>query len=382
METIDIGGIGPNVHCNVPDLINGKLSDGVLGFSVANFLVRLCEGPNPSYKTRYAVWHDWRLSRLCPTAESLANTADAFKDLSRLVDFHCNRVCSRIWQGHDDFKPPRRKPHHPIPDLVLVDGTKANKPVEWKDVYAVVQFGDTGDASPDIDERVRAYSKLAQAARLHLRYTSPALRFSLGVAIFGTACTLVVCDRAGMLISEPFDVHGDPEVFLRVMMGLLYVDRAYLGFDTNISNDDKVLTTNDGGRWCIVERLCAPFEICAKGTVVAKVEQEVGGKVCVVKDCWKPRGEPMSEVEILEGVRGIRNVIQLEHHEEVHIMGQLDTTGTARAALSNSGPFGDLVHHRLVLSPAGLALAHFASIKELLSVIRDIVEGMPCPLNG
>ncbi len=288
VSNIDVGGIGNNVHCSVPDLIAGKLSDGILGFSIANIFARHCNGPNPSYKRGSGIWSDWKLSRLCteqnqqlrrtPAGE---NAACALETLSRIVDLHRRVRCSRTWQGHDIYKPIAHKPYHPIPDLVLVDSTNANKRVEWKDVYAVVQFGDTGKASPDINERQRVYCKLAQAARLHLRFR-PTLRFSLGVAVFGTICTFVKFDRAGMLISHPFHVHRNPEVFLRVMIGLLYVDRAYLGFNTNISEDDTVLMTN-GEEWQIVERLCNSFEICEKGTVVASVKRKGEGRLFIEK---------------------------------------------------------------------------------------------------
>ncbi len=157
--------LAPMSTATSPTSSTGKLSDGVLGFSVANVLVRLCEGPNPSYKTRYAVWHDWRLSRLCPTAESLANTADAFKDSPDSSTFIATGFARGYGKDNDDFKPPRRKPHHPIPTSSWWTAQKqTNRRMEGR--VRGRSIWRYGRCIPDIDERVRAYSKLAQAARL------------------------------------------------------------------------------------------------------------------------------------------------------------------------------------------------------------------------
>ncbi len=104
------------------------------------------------------------------------------------------------------------------------------------------------------------------------------------------------------------------------------------------------------------------------------------------RNYWKPRGKSLSEVGILQEVRGIKGIIQLEYFEQVRVLGQLDTTGAARARIPQEEmpdwrQFGDLVHYRLILNPAGLAIEHFASLKELLSVVRDMVKGTSFPLD-
>ncbi|KLO05629.1 hypothetical protein SCHPADRAFT_910912 [Schizopora paradoxa] len=161
-----------------------------------------------------------------------------------------------------------------------------------------------------------------------------------------------------MQVSRAFDLHQEPVIFLRVMLGLLYVNRAYLGFDINISEDNRILTTHSGERWEILEKIHCSYEIAEKGTFVAAVrawgntgEASRGGQ-SVMKSYWKRRDEnPLAEVEFLEKVQGLPGVIQLLHHEQVRVMGELDMTARVPGR-----PRIELVRHRLILSPRGREL--------------------------
>ncbi len=60
-------------------------------------------------------------------------------------------------------------------------------------------------------------------------------RFVLGLRLLGTKMSLMYIDRSGVLVSSTFDVHEDPRRFIRVLAGLVYVDKKYLGYDTSVS---------------------------------------------------------------------------------------------------------------------------------------------------
>ncbi|KAJ7747934.1 hypothetical protein DFH07DRAFT_830621 [Mycena maculata] len=211
-------------------------------------------------------------------------------------------------------------------------------------------------------------------------------RFVVSLSFIGCDVRLFVFDRAGLVITSPFDLHKDPESFVRVLAGLMFTkDRAFLGYDTSI-------TTTPGGRryievngvkYRIVETLFVSDVIRGRGTVCWHAR--FGHQDFVIKDTWADDSRPHTEAEILrmaEGIEGVPNVVA---DVIVEIKNIEDSTKALRSTVAPlTGARGTKlqqmlstiehrIHRRLVLTPFALALSHFASRKELISIFIDAV---------
>lgn len=123
MTYIDVGNIGRDIRCDVPGLIESKLSDAILGLDVGHIFRSL---PEPLYRWtagtnttgtggRSGRWTAWQLSRVItkevPGRPGVtgASVALYLEVLARIVDEHkmSGQPRRRTWQGDDDHKPVR-----------------------------------------------------------------------------------------------------------------------------------------------------------------------------------------------------------------------------------------------------------------------------------
>ncbi|MCJ1237182.1 hypothetical protein MMC14_005167 [Varicellaria rhodocarpa] len=100
----------------------------------------------------------------------------------------------------------------------------------WKDVQVI---GELRASNSDWK------TKLLQLGRYmrDIFYTQPTRRFVHGFTILGTTMELWVFDRSGPYSSGPFDIHEEPEQFIRAIAGYAMMSDEELGLDTFIERN-------------------------------------------------------------------------------------------------------------------------------------------------
>lgn len=228
------------------------------------------------------------------------------------------------------------------------------------------------------------------------RHAAPSLR------LLGSYVSLTFFDRGGSLETYFVDIHTDPELFLRILVGLNAATFAQLGFDTppfDDSGDRRITITQEGTSETTTIKLESLLFISdamhGRGTTVWSAsmdfklndsESPPTRRYVVVKDSWIDPLRKYSEGYILATLNdtGIVGVPTLLH--EYQVQGphparpdeQFNcSTHLIRALLPapNRNAMGRRyqlrVLSRLVTSPAGLSILKFRSLGELLVVFID-----------
>ncbi|KAF7343467.1 hypothetical protein MVEN_01779600 [Mycena venus] len=204
-------------------------------------------------------------------------------------------------------------------------------------------------------------------------------RFVLSIAFMAEHVRLFIFDRAGLLSTAPFNLHDEPEDFVRVLVALMFTnDPAVLGYDTSILEiaDDRYIGV-EGVLYEIVGKpLFISDVIRGRGTICWRVRSN--GQYFVIKDTWADASRPQTEADILRMVQGVDGVPKVVQDIIVKVNGKEGRTHTLRSHLPPK--FDELnsqierrVHRRLVLTPLGNSLSTFASRKELISAFIDAV---------
>lgn len=260
------------------------------------------------------------------------------------------------------------------PDLINAIAQNLGVPT-WFVLLSIHEVKKEG-ASPS-----EAILQLAQYARLIFRF-QPNRRFVIASYIIGVKIYLVVFDRSGALTTQGFNVHRDPETFLRIVVGLLFLDRTHLGYDPTIVLDAEGRRGHlffKGMKYIIRDVVYVEGVIRGRGTVCYRVHPEGGDPFqddeYIVKDSWVNKARAESEANILRHLnqKGVTGVPYLVDDEAVSFGGETDTTARFRFSLSNAGPeLRD--HHRILMKPFGKRLENFRSLPEFMQVMRDVAN--------
>ncbi|KAJ7625007.1 hypothetical protein DFH06DRAFT_745670 [Mycena polygramma] len=202
----------------------------------------------------------------------------------------------------------------------------------------------------------------------------------------GETIRLFIFDRAGLVTTAPFDMHGEPETFVRVMVALMFTnDPAVLGYDTSIieTNNGRFIEV-EGIRYRIVETLHIDSLVFGRGTVYWRARHN--GQDFVIKDAWVDTSRPHREAEMLQMAHGVEGVSKLVADIIVQVNGIEGRTHNLRSKITpTTEPGGNTlyeacsamakkIHRRLVTTHFAKRLPTFATRKELVSIFIDVVK--------
>jgi len=122
--------------------------------------------------------------------------------------------------------------------------------------------------------------------------------------------------------------------------------------------------------YTIICRLFFNFLICGWGTSGWHIWRD--GEDYVIKDSWTHASRVSQEEDILNKIHGMKGVPQLIAAWTVEIAGWDDRTDTHQ--LSFPSLSGIHVHWQLVMQPVGVPLSDFKTIRDLLSIIIDVLD--------
>jgi Fungal protein kinase len=103
---------------------------------------------------------------------------------------------------------------------------------DWSNVLVIGEH----KQNPDEDRSIKTLVQLAGYAR-EVFGSQPDRRFVPGFTICGSLIRLWVFDRSGPYNSEKFDIHKEPERFVKVLAGYALKSDTELGLNTFIKRD-------------------------------------------------------------------------------------------------------------------------------------------------
>ena len=150
----------------------------------------------------------------------------------------------------------------------------------------------------------------------------PTRRFIHAFMLLGTTMELWVFDRSGPYSSGPFDIHDEPEKFIRALMGYTLMSDDELGLDCFIKHDDQdnsiTIQKDTTGKDIKIQLEQQPMiihrAIVFRGTTCYRSKDEKK----VVKLSWPSDLRP-SEAELLRRARdrGVTGVATLFGHHDI-----------------------------------------------------------------
>ncbi|OBT60178.1 hypothetical protein VE03_10902 [Pseudogymnoascus sp. 23342-1-I1] len=120
---------------------------------------------------------------------------------------------------------------------------------DWSNVLVIGEH----KQNPDEDASTKTLLQLAGYAR-EVFGSQPDRRFVPGFTICGSTMRLWVFDRSGPYSSEKFDIHKEPERYVRVITGYALMTDAELGLNTFIRRDGNKYIVAQDLRICLEDK--------------------------------------------------------------------------------------------------------------------------------
>ncbi|KAG9231374.1 hypothetical protein BJ875DRAFT_506723 [Amylocarpus encephaloides] len=213
--------------------------------------------------------------------------------------------------------------------LAPADVALPNGEHDWSNVLVIGEH----KSNPDEDRSTKTLVQLAGYAR-EVFGSQPDRRFVPGFTIYGSLMRLWVFDRSGLYSSEKFDIHKEPERFVKVIAGYALMTDAELGLNTFIKRDGngKYIVAQDV-RISLEDKLIALTKaIVCRGTTCYRGRRSDSTEwEYVVKFAW-PSDKRQREGELLKLAkeRGVTGIAVWFNHEHINIDGDPDTISNLR----------------------------------------------------
>ncbi|KAF5341201.1 hypothetical protein D9611_005905 [Ephemerocybe angulata] len=240
-----------------------------------------------------------------------------------------------------------------------------------------VSFDQGGDNAEEAAQHA-AYCRQIFLAQPNRNFTRSLIATPDGVR-------LIHYDRSGVYITPYFDIHQHPYTFIRLVLGLSSNVEEVLGLDSTVqwSIDEStgkrthgtIISSVDANYQPIIYHLKAneaPFVrpgICGRGTTSWHAYDPVTGHRVLIKDTWRASSK-RPEAEFLEAAKGIPGVVQM-----IAFQDWLAETKDYRPEGFGGKDFESRTKSRVVLEHYGLSIEHFTSRFQVISAIRDALEG-------
>ena len=201
-------------------------------------------------------------------------------------------------------------------------------------------------------------------------------------------------DRSGAYVTPLYDIHKEPVLFIRLILGLTSPNEEVLGLDTSVqwvidastgrkvsgtirveeqSNERGILRAATYDLNMEETPLIRPT-IRGRGTVCWPATNPTTNEAVLIKDAWRSEAWT-SEIEHLRTAAGITGVVELLAFQDF-----CAETRHYRPHPFTASDFENRIKLRVVLKRYGPSIWHFKSRLELLHAVRDAFVGTPYPL--
>ena len=200
-------------------------------------------------------------------------------------------------------------------DLFIKSRNKSpSDPHRWADIRVIGEHTCSKDSYK--------FLQLARYAR-YVFSTQPRRWFLHGFTLCGTIMELHIFDRSGAYSAEPFDIHRDPERFIRAISGYCLMSDEELGIDTfvkRVKTKDFVIINDyktKEERWLQIETnpIALQRAIVCHGTSCFLTTDHKN----VVKFSWVPASRWLTEPDLLKIARekNVKGVARLLGHKRI-----------------------------------------------------------------
>ncbi|KZS89661.1 hypothetical protein SISNIDRAFT_444940 [Sistotremastrum niveocremeum HHB9708] len=257
-------------------------------------------------------------------------------------------------------------------------------------------------ANKDTDTEL--HLQLAKYARKVLMYQRGRRRFVLGWTLCGDVVRAWLFDRAGGLSSRSFNYHADPDLFIRMIISLSSMSSEELGYDPTITQNpdgklilDFTYRDSDGNfqteKYVITESIVPRPSLRGRGTVVWRAYKlsdegvpEAKRQYYAIKDSWRDLHRDRNEGYFFEQIEGLGpkdGVVKFIQFAAVEIGNKtaakrpdtIEMTVRQGVQGSRGSEFDHRGHVRLLMEEVGVTLDGFASLRELIGVLMDAIQG-------
>jgi Fungal protein kinase len=221
--------------------------------------------------------------------------------------------------------------------LAPADAAFENGEHDWSNVLVVGEH----KRNPDEDRSIATLVQLAGYAR-EVFGSQPDRRFVPGFTICGSLMRLWVFDRSGPYSSEKFDIHKEPERFVKVIAGYALMSDAELGLNTFIKRDGngKYIVAQDVRISLEDKPIASTKAIVCRGTTCYRGRSSDSTKwEYVVKFAW-PSDKRQQEGRLLKLAkdRGVTGIAKWFNHEQITIDRDPDTISHLRRNMKFAAP--------------------------------------------
>lgn len=201
--------------------------------------------------------------------------------------------------------------------------------------------------------------------------------FVHGFLVRGTTLELWVFDRSGAYSSERLDLAHRPDLLVRALAGYTLMSDEEAGFNTFVKRlapgSDSYVIFHQQDKFYLRPDLIATADyIVGPGTTcyVASTSR-IGEPEAVIKFSWREYEEP-TELRLLQRAheRNAWGIIQLLGYQDLVNIADL------RQGLHFPQTFVNRTFSCVATTPLGRPIRRFASIPELLEVLRDLVKAL------
>ncbi|KLO05544.1 hypothetical protein SCHPADRAFT_788180, partial [Schizopora paradoxa] len=194
------------------------------------------------------------------------------------------------------------------------------------------------------------------------------------VVLTGEFLSIVAFDRSGVVASRPINIHQEPALFLHIIVGCLFLDVYEFGLDPTVHPELVGEIEVDGEWFDIVDIIHVEGGLCGRGTVCYYVRKD--GVYYIIKDRWVVVGKGDKEAKILKSLEGLKHIPTVIKDVPVMFNGKKDTTEFLRQSKNARDVHVEIrEHRRMLLQPCAHSLSNFRDLVELLTAIRDVVNG-------
>ncbi|KAL6173862.1 hypothetical protein ACJQWK_00023 [Exserohilum turcicum] len=315
-----------HLYVGIPGFFDAFLGDVPELGTAAQVVFDTCkEGHSPLYRVESG-WQGW------PEG---AKEKDVLNWFALLLDQFQHIAYERLAIPQSPRRP-LAQPHKPLQgstatrklDIGFVDDPDAG--VDSRCRWSQILIPGELKSNPSADKASKAWLDLGRYAQ-EVFATQDSRRFVLGFTLCGPFMRLWVFDRLGGIASKQFNVNKDGLQFVSVMLGLLWMNKAQLGFDpTIVTIGDKryiQIERENGKERLIINKVIKRVPcVAGRATTCWKVTREEDPDTpLVVKDSWQyPERDEEGEMLHEATEKGVVNVARYFHHQTVRVGNQDD----------------------------------------------------------
>ncbi|KAJ2914313.1 hypothetical protein MD484_g6113, partial [Candolleomyces efflorescens] len=229
-----------------------------------------------------------------------------------------------------------------------------------------------GKRDCDVNNDSKHISQFGNYARQTFMH-QPNRRYVRSMVVTERQARVYHFDRSGAQYTELFDIHLNPRLFVRLVIGLCTTDERLLGLDDTVQWTVAPTGLRAGGTLRTVRRDGTPVTYTLSESEQPWYRSSIRGRGIV---CWPEGRTP--EYTLLEALKDIPGVCQMLSYE---IRRDQTKHFRGKTCTFSKEAFHNCIAFRLILKAYGTSINNFSSREEMLAALRDAIAAHKNVLN-